>query len=106
VFGPVGALGEQRRPDGTSDGDVRGVHDPYRSGLVKVFGIELDRVSFLVVGDVSDWRIGQRFQRREGRVSHEWLEARRTVVYLENGASCIVDVCDIGVALPKDIAVG
>lgn len=66
VLGPVGALGEQRRPDGTSDGDVRGVHDPYRSGFVKVFGIELDRVSFLVVRDVSDWRMDNKFSARTG----------------------------------------
>lgn len=57
MFRPVGALGEQRRPDGTSDGNVRGIHDPYRSGLVEVFGVELDGVSFLVVRHIGDWKM-------------------------------------------------
>lgn len=56
VLGPVGTLREQRRPDGTADGDVRGIHDPYRSGLVVVLRVELDGVSFLVVRHVGHYR--------------------------------------------------
>lgn len=52
MLGPVGTLREQRRPNGTSNRDVRGIHDPYRSGLVVVLRVQLDGVSFLVVRHV------------------------------------------------------
>lgn len=54
VFWPLRALRKQRRPNGAANGDMCRVHDPYRPGPVVVLGVELDRVSFLVIRDVGD----------------------------------------------------
>lgn len=72
IVRPIGALGPERRPDGTTNRQVRNVHYEDDAGLIPVFGEEFDRVSFLVVResgrvvDADDGLIGGRVDVGEG----------------------------------------